>query len=468
MKYTIDTIKEAFEKEGYTLLSTEYTNNKQHLDYICPEGHKHHIPWSDWNNQHARCPYCNGRPIYTQSEVYEAFKKEGYTLLTPNYINNKQKLEYLCPKGHKYTICYSSWLQGRRCFLCNGNVKKSIEEIKSSFYAEGYTLLSTMYTGCQEHLEVVCPKGHTYRVTWDNWNSKGSRCPACSTGVSEAEKELYVFIKDFYSGVVIQRDRDICKPKELDIIIPEKKIAIEYCGLYWHSELAGKDKNYHVNKLKSCLKEGYRLITVFEDEWETKRDIVKSRLQSIIGNSDVIKLFARKCNIIELTTTEARLFCQENHLQGYGSGSAIKLGLFHNKILVAVMIFSKSSLSEGQKHNKEGVWELHRFCTKLGYQVLGGASKLLKYFEHNYSWSVLSSYADKRWSDGSLYYKLNFSFVEDTPPDCWYVSRFIRRHGFSLPKTRNEADCVKQGLHKVQGYNRIWDCGSIKFIKYVN
>ena len=470
MKYTIEYVKRSFEKEGYTLLSQEYVNNKQKLDYVCSEGHKHKVTWSDWKNRNIRCPYCKGRPIYTIEDVRKAFEAEGYKLLTTEYVNNKQKLEYTCPNGHEYTICYSSWLQGRRCYLCNGNVKKDLEFIKKKLQSEGYVLKSEMYEGCQEHLLVMCPNGHTYKMTWDNWNSKYSRCPSCSNkGISKEELFIVDFLKSNTDSEVLLNDRTVCKPKEIDMLLPEHKLAIEYCGLYWHSELLGKDSNYHINKTINCYRYGYQLITIFSDEFNNKHQLCLDRLLSYVNTANFNRIFARKCYVKEISARHARIFCEKNHLQGYGSGSSIKLGLFYNGELVAVMTFSKPSLAKGHKEAKEGVWELHRFCSKLNTQVIGGASKLLKYFERNFEWTELFSYADRRWSVGTLYEKLGFTFDKITQPNYWYIKDqcYNRINRFSLRKTSDEPKDVSEWeLRKAQGYNRIWDCGNLKYIKY--
>jgi hypothetical protein len=156
--------------------------------------------------------------------------------------------------------------------------------------------------------------------------------------------------------------------------------------LYYHSEALGKDVNYHLNKLEACLVKGYTLITIFEDEWLANNEITKSRLASYINNFGMTKIHARKCVIKDITPAQTRAFCVENHIQAYGSGAKVKIGAFYNDELVSVMTFSAPSIAKGQKVRKEGMWELHRFCSKKNYIITGIASRLLKYFENNYFW----------------------------------------------------------------------------------
>ena len=124
---------------------------------------------------------------------------------------------------------------------------------------------------------------------------------------------------------VITNNRNIISPYEIDIYLPEYKLAIEYCGLYWHSELY-KDKNYHLNKLQLCEEKGIRLITIFEDEWLENEELVKEKLLNIIGKSEKKRLYARKCEIVTVNKKDKKIFLNENHIQGDGK-SSVNIGL---------------------------------------------------------------------------------------------------------------------------------------------
>jgi len=119
-KLTIEFVKESFEKENYTLLDTVYINSGTKLNYICSQGHKHNIIWDSWK-QGGRCPSCAGNAKPTFEFVKFSFEKEGYKLLNKEYINNNTKLKYLCPQGHKYSITWSNWQAGHKCPICFRN-----------------------------------------------------------------------------------------------------------------------------------------------------------------------------------------------------------------------------------------------------------------------------------------------------------------------------------------------------------
>jgi len=464
-KITIEIIKKSMIKENYKLLTTNYINRDQKLDCICPHKNIYRTTWAYWKNGRRCSCSTKYRNRYSIDDVKEVFNKKGYKLLSTEYKGNKQKLDYICDKGHSGKVSFSNLLKGVGCPQCANNVKKDINYVRENIEYNDYKLISDEYVNSKIKLHLVCPNGHDYYVSWDNWNSKNNRCPKCNlVGTSKQELELIEFAKNL-GFEILERDRSLIAPYELDIVIPAKKIAIEYCGLYWHSEIAGKDRNYHLSKLKACEEKGYRLITIFEDELLYNKEVVFSRLKNILGSDNLETIYARKCNIKPVDIKEVKQFCEQNHLQGY-HGSNIKLGAFHDNELVSVMAFSEPSIAKGARNYQNNVWELSRFCSKINYHVVGIASKLLKYFERNYSWNEIFSYADRRWSNGNLYEKLGFDFVKETQPNYWYLKGQNRIHRFALRKTKEDPkNIIEWEIRKSQGYNRIWDCGNLKYMK---
>jgi len=251
---------------------------------------------------------------------------------------------------------------------------------------------------------------------------------------------------------------------EIDIYIPYKKIAFEFDGLYWHSELKSNDPvNNHLQKTNLCKEKGIQLIHIFEDEWIFKKEIVKSRLKQILRiNQNVVRIHARKCEIKEIEPKVKNEFLEKFHIQGKDA-SKIKLGAFYDNELISVMTFGKGNISKGSKAI-EGIWELNRFCSNNNYHIPGIAGKLLSHFKKNYEWKEIFSYADRRWSTGNLYYKLGFELDHITNPNYWYLKGFERIHRFNLRKTKDEPKDIPEWiLRQKEGYLRIWDCGNLKF-----
>ena len=129
------------------------------------------------------------------------------------------------------------------------------------------------------------------------------------------------------------------------------------------------------------------------------------------------------------------------------------------------MTFNHGSLAKGVKKKDDLVWELNRFCSNYNYHIPGVAGKLLSFFKKNYEWKTIYSYADRRWSNGNMYYKLGFSLERETPPSYWYVKGLKRIHRFALRKRLGEPKDIPEWVLRMQeGYARIWDCGTLKFI----
>lgn len=295
------------------------------------------------------------------------------------------------------------------------------------------------------------------------------RCPNCYPscgGTSNDEKEIFEYITSLVDCEVKSNDRSIITPLELDIYIPDKKIAFEYDGLYWHS-IACKEKNYHINKTKLCEEQGIQLIHIFENEWITKKNIVKSRIKNLIS-SNTSKIFARKCTIKEVDGMTSFDFLDNNHIQG-GIRSSINIGLYNKDDLVALMCFSK------ERFSKKYEYELTRFCTKLDTSVIGGASRLMKYFERTYHPKSIVSYADRRWSMGKMYENLGFTLDHVSPPCYWYfksndeykLHSRIKFQKHKLSKLLENYDESKSEMKNMidNGWNAIYDCGNYVFKK---
>jgi hypothetical protein len=178
----------------------------------------------------------------------------------------------------------------------------------------------------------------------------------------------------------------------------------------------------------------------------------------LIGNTKN-KIFARKCQIKECGVSESREFLDKNHIQGFAN-SVKKIGLYHNNELIGLMTFD---YYEGRKKMEEGGWNLSRFCNVLNTNVVGGASKLLKHFIKKYNPNRIISYADKDWSIGNLYYKLGFKKINETKPDYKYIINKKRVHKSKYRKSILKTDLTESEQMKINGINRIWDCGKIKF-----
>ncbi|MBR1454666.1 MAG: hypothetical protein IJ593_08520 [Lachnospiraceae bacterium] len=284
---------------------------------------------------------------------------------------------------------------------------------------------------------------------------------------SEGEKELTRFIKSIYNGDVKRCVKDVIPPYELDIYIPELKLAIEYNGNFWHSDNM-KDKNYHLNKTIMCGKLGIRLIHVFEYEWKNnnQKEKIKSLINNLINKNKNI-LYARDLVIKEIENSEAVEFCNKYHLQN-GINSKINIGLFKDNELVQLMTFGTPRFSSGYQY------EMLRLATKSDYYITGGSERLFNYFVKKYNPSSVVSYCNLSKFRGDIYFKLGFKFcgwgtVE--PNYVWcdgygndVLTRYQTMKHLLVEKGLGTDDQTEDEIMESLGYLKIYDCGNLKFV----
>lgn len=304
-------------------------------------------------------------------------------------------------------------------------------------------------------------KEHTFEINSTQYfdRNKGNipLCTVCNPigdSTSIKQQDLSDFIKGHTDLEVLDNYRGF--GKEIDIYLPELKLGYEFNGLYWHSEKF-RDKYYHQDKTNLFKKEGIKIVHIWEDEWDNKKDIIKSQIKNSLKLSKVI--FARKTKCKEVSKEESRKFLNENHLQGAYSRIKKTIGLFHKEELVSVMVFDHQ---EGRKNLSEDEWNLSRFCNKKNTTVVGGASKLLKTFLRNNSPKRIISYADADWSTGGLYENLGFTEVSRSRPDYKYVVEGKREHKSKWRKKKGQTKTEREIMQEL-GIERIYDCGKIKY-----
>ena len=299
-KKSIEEIRQFFEKEGYELLSTEYVNKNTKLEYICPEGHKHSISWDNFSHG-RRCPECamkirKSKLKIPYDEIKQAFELEGYILLSTEYINNSSQLEYICPKGHKYSTNWDNFKQGRRCPECGietvkSKLKLSYDEVRQGFEKEGYILLSTKYIKNTSKLKVQCPKGHEYEVSWGHFN-EGKRCPVCNS--SKGEKRISLFLKENNINYEVQKLFKECSYKRMlpfDFYLPDHNICIEYDGQQHYDiiDFSGKNQKRAEEQFKQtqkkdniktqyCLDNNIKLVRIPYWDFKNIENILKQEL----------------------------------------------------------------------------------------------------------------------------------------------------------------------------------------------
>lgn len=454
--YTKDELKELIEsliqvknygRNGKWFGIEDYISNK---DFLCSlmyytDDFKEYIKDNDWS-QRLYIIYYNFNDIllshikvYNKYPFYKSFTT-GYILENPNKfldIRKKHKKEWL-EIIHKqgFDVIEDNYLDSDikwgvlKCHNCGGEFKRRLDN------------------------------GRYFNITCYHCEKENS--------VSKIEKNLREEISNFYKDEIIFNDRKILNGKELDIYIPDKKVAIELNGVLWHSfgstwpnNLNNEkiEKSKHYDKYKQCEELGIQLLQFTDIDYYSKKEIVLGIIKAKLGISDT-RIYARNCEVKEITKKQKSEFCAANHLQGDGH-SQVEYGLFYNDELVSVMTFGKRKITKADPK-----MEIIRYCNKLNYNIIGGASKLLKHFIKNNKCSTLITYADNSISNGNVYKQLGFTLTKETKWNYWYLSRdkhdkLLHRSNFMRHKLNTKLTEREEMYNR--GYRRYYDAGNKVF-----
>ena len=389
------------------------------------------------------------------------------------------KAEWVCQLGHTWKATVSNRIKGNGCPTCGGKLAlpgfNDLEFLNPILAQEwhphknGLLKPNSVTLGSGRKIWWQCKKGHDWQANIvDRANRHKTGCPQCNANnyVSKAEKEIVDYLVD--KGIHVDpSNRKILRGAELDLYIPSHNMAIEYNGLFYHTERSGKDRNYHYNKWFQCKQLGIQLIQVWENDWNKDKELVKKMLLHKLRISNDRKVFARKTNVSMVNTAVAKEFLEANHIQGFASGSAY-IALIEKNVndsdpvkIVALMTLKK----EQEKLN------IVRYATSCN--VVGGFSKILRYVENNFEYDLLYTFSDHCISDGSLYANNGFIADKELPPDYKYHVNGDLKHkfGYRLKRFREdpsllwEEGLTERQLAELNGIERIWDAGKTRWIK---
>lgn len=298
-------------------------------------------------------------------------------------------------------------------------------------------------------------------------------CPYCNPidmKSSVLERDLLKYIEEIYSGEVLSNDRSLFKNNkqfsEVDIYLPKINVAFEFNGLYWHSEIY-KNSKYHQEKTEFLSSKGISLYHIWEDDWRYKKEIVKSMISSALGAVSR-KIFARKCEIKQVTKSEYKHFTQKNHLKGYCPASII-IGLYYDNELVSLMSLAKTrKLIDSKKSKYE--YEVIRSCSLINTTVVGGVSRIVKYIKDNITKSIVT-YCDVSFSPNpkeTSYYKSGFIYIGKTTPGYYWVVDDRKSNRLNWTKSKLislgfDSNLKADDIMHSMGYYKIWDCGNYKY-----
>lgn len=438
----------------YDYSKVEYVDYNTKVCIICPE----HGEFWQTPNKHLLgqgCPKCGNTKKLSLTEFIERSRKihgNKYDYSKARYVNNGTKVCIICPIHGEFWQTPHNHLIGRGCNKCKNN-KISVSETKTTekfvlearkVHGDKYDYSKTEYLSAKDKVCIICLEHGEF---WQEASShlSGCGCPKCNHIISKAEMEIVDFIKGKHKIEVITNNRNMLTGhKELDIYIPSLKIAFEYDGMIWHSDRFRIDSNYHLNKTEECLKQGIKLYHVFEYEWINKREIVKRKIEQILGFVNDENNILNECNIMEINEEIAKDFNEKNNLQGHFA-SSLYMGGFYNGKLVSVISLSRENDNE---------WRLTRLAYNTNNDTI--IKKSMNYFIDKYKPHKIEAFDDRRWvviQTDSIYNRFGFDFAEILPPDYGYTkgqNDYINKEKLKDCRLSND-------------YYRIYDCGQYKY-----
>lgn len=478
----------AIHGDQYDYSFVEYSGMNTPVDVYCPKHRIHFFPRpANHINNATGCPECyleksseekrttvgdyikKARLIHGDKYDYSKVKQ---------FKNSQEKIDIICPIHGIFAQPAYSHLDGKGCNECGHiatanelrgkerifdisiNAKKFVEKMKINDIKYEFIDIEK-YTHSTNQMDFRCKKHGIFQMSPVNI-LRGCRCPGCNAeGKSKQEDMIYKQFKDQY---IIRNTKKIISPFEIDLFFPENKVGVEVNGLYWHSDARNIRKvNYHLDKTEMAEKLGIQLLHFWDTEIVKKPKIVFSVIKSKLGLIEN-RIFARKCEIKDVSNSESKEFLDDNHMQGGSYIGSVRFGLYFDNKLVSIMTFGKS------RYNTNYEWELIRFCNKIDCNVVGGASKLFKHATRNGIKSVIS-YANLRWSNGNLYEKLGFTFINRSKPNYFYtngnemISRIVaQKHKLKdlIGDIFDENKSENENMNNF-GYYKIYDCGNLSY-----
>jgi hypothetical protein len=414
------------EKTLYEPIFSTYKGNSTPISLICK---RHGIFQSTFDRVKSghKCPKCSDNYQMSREEVKEWLSSHTkYSLVSPIYKKSIDKYIFKCPIHGCFKTKFYYVRQGHGCPKCGvvttkDKTKLSNKQVNERITKCKYIWLNSDYVNQNTPLSLKCPIHGDFKHTLNGL--KINSCPKCYT--SKENLEILEYIKTLGFNPILN-DRAAISPLELDIYVPEKQLAIEFNGLYWHCSLF-KDKNYHFNKYKKCVENNIRLFGIFADEWVDKKDLIKAMIRHRLGIFADTKLRASKLELRKLNENKNyRDFFNKFHIDGH-TNSKFAVGLFYNNELICCASFRNNG------HLK--FLEIARFATDYNYYIHGGLGRILKSLGDK----TILSYSNNRIGNGEIYKSLGFKEITDkkVKPSYWYTDLKNKKFRTSFQRIRN-------------------------------
>lgn len=478
----------------FDLSRSIYRGMNHPTEFKCPT-HGWHTMAAKYIMEGRKCVHCYReglarKPRFTKNKVIRRFKEahgNKYDYSRVQYGGQQKAVEIICSRHGSFFQKPEYHWNGAGCPACyhedvrGASQRLTTDEFLSRAQAvlPNFDFSRSVYVNSNTPVEVRCTKHDAvFEANPRGLMTGENPCPRCNHTKSQPEQD----IADFLSllTTVVQRDRSVIGPKELDIYLPDLNLAIEYCGMYWHTHRdpddEKKNKFRHAEKHRLCAEKGIRLITIYETEWLERPKTMRRLLRAATGNMRG-RLMARKCRLRTVSNPEARAFYEKHHPQG-GAGHGHHYALFWKNEMVACMRFTLGNNDRG-RGAKNRQWTLSRYATRL--PVAGAASRLFKAFVRDHQPESVKSFSDNRLFSGGMYEQLGFTLEENIAPDyqVWspkiglkpkphYQRRLLpkrlQEHGVEDHFDPGSDPRTEAQMTYLMGAGRIYDCGKKRWL----
>jgi len=322
----------------------------------------------------------------------------------------------------------------------------------------------TLLTPFEEYQGIKMKDAFVYLLKCDNcgyefeqkiYHIPNIKCPSCSpkkipSYCSNEEISIVNLIEHFSPEAKYhQSDKRIILPYELDIVLSDLKVAIEYCGLYWHSYYSlGKKAEYHQTKTKRANDKGFHLITIFSDENNRKNNAVIARIKDIV--SPIIPLPEETLKIEKLT--------DENTINSFLDEYSLSLDIPDEKVVYGAWLNNQLVATVSLTLNKDTV-DIVDFSTS-GISRKFIFPKFIEHIKTTLNPEFINFCIDLRWENPNDYLDLGFSCISDIDPVLWlvidYEARVPQKEAKKIiKKYKNDPNKICEKTE----FDCIWDCG---------
>lgn len=447
----------------------------------CPKGHEFLLSVNAMANR-KKGFYCNECENQSASFCFKfpELENEYSNKNTDNFksfsLHSHKKRIWICKNGHEWETRPINRVDLKKnkvkpCQQCKRDenlLSVKYPELRKKYCPSNEVPFEELTSGMRKKLIWICEKGHKRKQSVYS-ATKYPNCPQCMQwGTSMLEQEVIAYVKSILPKDVEikENDRKLISPKELDIYIPELSVAVEFNGLYWHSEANGKSKNYHYNKWKQCKSKNVQLFTIWEDDWLYRKEHVKSQLSTLLCTpGKQLSTHASKLSVKEVDKNKAKEFYNSSYLKEFSSDSNYCALVDSEKDSMCALLTWKQV--------DEKVVIIEDYCEKDS--IVNGLEKLIHRILkriNNKNVENIIAHIDNSSAHGASFEKIGFMQVQGVERNFSYVVKRERVHESHMSavffKDNQElvydSDLTLEELKIKNGITKLWDCGKIRYV----